>query len=376
MFTKFDRYGKVLQRSPNPFKPEEYPIFHFQEDRLSPKDEIVRKVENDFAASYDLVQFTTPGMRYVAEQDTALLEQWIGNPQGMRILEIGPGTGRTTLPLADAVGETGKVYAIDTACHYLEVMTQKAASAGIEPTRVKLGVGDIQIISFQQLWEFIEERPLDIVTFWFGPLALMPTDPKHVLSVCNNMLNADGVMLITTNSKDGLAYQVPETATARGSDCQLPLGYKPSIFTRRQLDKKGIPTGMILGTGQILPAVFYSPQRLIKLLEKTGLKLAGNQGISRLTGLYPACPENPKDIQNFISAIALYEPRAAKEMAVANDLQEVWEIAEWYDEAFACHPDKVFEYTYPAYMATKQKNIRPFYYGGYGPQPPTRGGHH
>lgn len=43
-----------------------------------------------------------------------LIESWV-IPEGSRILEIGPGQGDFTVCLADAVGPTGKVVAVDPA---------------------------------------------------------------------------------------------------------------------------------------------------------------------------------------------------------------------------------------------------------------------
>src|SRR5206468_694913 len=99
---------------------------------------------------------------------------------------------------------------------------------------LKLGTGDIQTIPLEKLKAFIDAEPLDAVVMWFGPLALMPTDPQAVFDKIAAVLKPGGSLLLTTNSLDGLAYREPEKRVKQGADEKLPLGYKPSIFTRRR----------------------------------------------------------------------------------------------------------------------------------------------
>lgn len=50
---------------------------------------------------------------------------------GMRIADLGAGTGVFALPLATAVGQTGRVYAIDIDPGLLAIVGEKAKSAGL-----------------------------------------------------------------------------------------------------------------------------------------------------------------------------------------------------------------------------------------------------
>lgn len=50
---------------------------------------------------------------------------------GMRIADLGAGSGVFTIPLARAVGATGKVYAIDIDAGLLAFVSDKAAAAGL-----------------------------------------------------------------------------------------------------------------------------------------------------------------------------------------------------------------------------------------------------
>lgn len=347
----YGRNGVLLDKSLSPTTEQDFPIIDLgSETKISTPDIVVRDVENDFAESYDTVQFTTPGMVYVAEIDTRLFEEWVGNPTNKRVLEIGPGTGRTTLPLATAVGESGRVYALDTAAKYLEVMRSKAARGGLQPERLKLGVADAQSISLEKLEDFTDSEPLDVVTLWFGPLALMPTDPEGVLTKAAELLKPNGKLLITTNSLDALAYRLPEKYLAEGGCPDLPLGYKPSIFTRRVLNVGGNPIGMRLKPEMVLPARYYDPNQLMLMLQSVGFKVDDVVGISRLTSLFPAEP-NEENIASFIKVVSGVE--SLVESWKSKDPDGVWQACVETDRELSRTQDKIGQYTYPAYLARK-----------------------
>ncbi len=60
---------------------------------------------------------------------------------GERILEIGFGTGQSLVPLAEAVGEKGKVYGVDLSSRMLDVANARARRAGLD-RRVEPRSGD------------------------------------------------------------------------------------------------------------------------------------------------------------------------------------------------------------------------------------------
>ena len=354
---KFDRMGIVIKPNDIPKDPSDYPIEILESGNLNPEDEIVRIVESNFAPAYDEVQFTTPGMRNMAERDTALLEAWLGDPTGKRVLDIGPGTGRITLPLSETVGTSGRVYAIETALPYLERLRAKAALAGVDSNRLKLGLGDIQQVSQETLMRVLENEPVDFVTMWFGPLALMTTAPEKVLEACALSLKPGGRLLITTNSLDGLAYRIPEAARRKNKSTGLPLGYQPSIYTRRNfLDRiNNRPSGMILGNDQILPAIFYDPLELASLLVEKGLRIEEIRGITRLTGLFPADPSDPVALEGFIKVISQIEPDLAERIKKSGiNPQEVWRIIQEADATLAKDPGRIKEFVYIAIKAVKE----------------------
>ena len=54
----------------------------------------------------------------------------LGVTPGMRVADLGAGTGLFTLPLAKAAGPTGKVYGIDVDAGLLAIVSEKATAAG------------------------------------------------------------------------------------------------------------------------------------------------------------------------------------------------------------------------------------------------------
>jgi predicted O-methyltransferase YrrM len=82
---------------------------------------------------------TVAGPRWVAapgfrerrnEESTALLLARLGITGGENVLEIGCGTGALTVPLAAAVGDHGRLVAVDISEPMLGVVRQRSRSAG------------------------------------------------------------------------------------------------------------------------------------------------------------------------------------------------------------------------------------------------------
>ena len=78
---------------------------------------------------------------------------------GESVLEIGCGTGAVTLPLAQAVGEHGRVVAVDIAEPMLAVARQRLAESGMR--NVALLLGDAQVMP-------LERSAFDVVTSRMG----------------------------------------------------------------------------------------------------------------------------------------------------------------------------------------------------------------
>ena len=90
-----------------------------------------------------------PGFRERRNQESlALLLARLGITGGESVLEIGCGTGALTLPLAAAVGEHGRVVAIDISEPMLGLARQRVAERGLH--NVTLQLGDAQVFAFEK----------------------------------------------------------------------------------------------------------------------------------------------------------------------------------------------------------------------------------
>jgi SAM-dependent methyltransferase len=90
----------------------------------------------------------SPGFRERRNQESlALLMERLGLSGGESVLEIGCGTGALTLPLAEAVGEQGRVVAVDISEPMLGAARQKVAERGLR--NVNLHSGDAQVFAFE-----------------------------------------------------------------------------------------------------------------------------------------------------------------------------------------------------------------------------------
>jgi SAM-dependent methyltransferase len=89
-----------------------------------------------------------PGFRERRNQESlALLLARLGLSGGESVLEIGCGTGALTLPLAAAVGEHGRVVAVDISEPMLGAARQKVGERGLH--NVTLLLGDAQVFELE-----------------------------------------------------------------------------------------------------------------------------------------------------------------------------------------------------------------------------------
>jgi SAM-dependent methyltransferase len=89
-----------------------------------------------------------PGFRERRNQESlALLLARLGLTGGESVLEIGCGTGALTLPLAAAVGEHGRVVAVDISEPMLGAARQKVGERGLR--NVTLHLGDAQVFALE-----------------------------------------------------------------------------------------------------------------------------------------------------------------------------------------------------------------------------------
>jgi SAM-dependent methyltransferase len=351
-FKTFSRTGKVLtpvERRKRPM--ERYKVYDLDSlCVLSKSGDALSKVEDEFERN------SSQGMDFIAETDTIILQSWLGNITGKRILDIGTGTGRITLPIAEAVGNRGYVYGIDTSRFSLEALTEKAEVSGIPPNRMRLVLGDFQLDYGLNLVRFVEFGRLDSIIIWSDTFASMTENPQQVLDCAFTLLKSKGSLLLETNSLNGISYTTAERAIKEGASQELPLGYTPSFYIQREYPKY-VPSDAPLGiirNGQSLPFKFYDLASLREMVEKAGFNITDLRGISRLTGIYPADPAEKEALQKYVEIVASVEPTAAEQMMEnLTDPGTVWEIAKEYDLYYSDDEERLPQYNFLALKGVK-----------------------
>ncbi|MGB3977196.1 MAG: methyltransferase domain-containing protein [bacterium] len=84
--------------------------------------------EDSVTQQFDTARFSGFFGEYIAEHQENFLLQQIGSPAGLRILDIGAGTGRISLPLSRM---DAQVHAADASLKMLQILQQKAFLQGV-----------------------------------------------------------------------------------------------------------------------------------------------------------------------------------------------------------------------------------------------------
>ncbi len=87
--------------------------------------------EQEAKAEYQRIGNSLDRLERFESHAKALGLAWLAPAPGERVVELGVGTGRTTLPLLEAVGPEGRVWGVDLAPHMLERTRERAAAAGV-----------------------------------------------------------------------------------------------------------------------------------------------------------------------------------------------------------------------------------------------------
>jgi len=133
---------------------------------------------------------TIAGPRWVAatgfrerrnRESTELLLARLGIAGGESVLEIGCGTGALTVPLAAAVGERGRVVAVDISEPMLKVARQRVGERGLQ--NVTLLLGDAQVFEF-------ESAAFDLATSRMGVMFF--ADPAAAFRNIDRVLKPGG----------------------------------------------------------------------------------------------------------------------------------------------------------------------------------------
>lgn len=97
-----------------------------------------------------LLEMDPPGRTHGQKNIAALLQL----TPGMRVADVGCGPGRLTLPIAQAVGPTGEVVALDMQQAMLDKMQRRIAAAGLSNVRSMLaaaGTGALPSAHFDRI---------------------------------------------------------------------------------------------------------------------------------------------------------------------------------------------------------------------------------
>ena len=154
----------------------------------------------------------------------------LATTEGQVVLEIGFGTGHALVVLAQAVGDSGKVYGIDISEGMLNVAREKLKAAGLAE-RVELRLGDAAQLPFQD--RFFEG------IFMSFTLELFDTpEIPVVLAECRRVLRSGGRLALVAMSKKGAGsltlrlYEWVHEKLPQYVDCR-------PIFVRKALEEAG-----------------------------------------------------------------------------------------------------------------------------------------
>ena len=82
------------------------------------------------------------GAERVARMQVPRVVETLNLAKGMKVADLGAGSGLFTRPIAQAVGPSGTAYAIDIDQGLLDILNQKATEAGVTNIRTIVGAAD------------------------------------------------------------------------------------------------------------------------------------------------------------------------------------------------------------------------------------------
>jgi ubiquinone/menaquinone biosynthesis C-methylase UbiE len=144
--------------------------------------------------------------------------------QGDTAIDIGPGMGYFSIPMAQIVGSTGRVTAIDIQPKMLSVLMERAQKNHVSD-RIKTHLANPDSIGFHEKADFI-------LAFW---MAHEVPDPKRFFAEIRDLLKAQGLFLLveplihvskknfsrTLEMADELGFVIKESPEIRMSQSAL-----------------------------------------------------------------------------------------------------------------------------------------------------------
>jgi ubiquinone/menaquinone biosynthesis C-methylase UbiE len=122
-------------------------------------------------------------LRKIIHDPIAILTPYV--QQGDTAIDIGPGMGYFTIPLADIVGSTGSVIAIDIQQKMLSALMARAHKKSVAD-KITTHLAGPDSIGFNEKADFI-------LAFW---MAHEVPDQKRFLSEIRNLMKPDGLFLL------------------------------------------------------------------------------------------------------------------------------------------------------------------------------------
>jgi demethylmenaquinone methyltransferase/2-methoxy-6-polyprenyl-1,4-benzoquinol methylase len=119
----------------------------------------------------------------------------LGAREGEVVLEVGFGTGRCILALAQAVGDKGKVYGIDISEGMCNISLSRMEKSGLSEM-VELHCGDATQLPFKS-------NCFDVVFISFALELFDTPEIPLILDECRRVLRSDGRICIVAMSKKG-----------------------------------------------------------------------------------------------------------------------------------------------------------------------------
>jgi SAM-dependent methyltransferase len=203
----------------------------------------------------------------------------LGVRPGMRVLDLGCGPGFVSLELAERVGPTGEVVALDEAQHWTEWLAQKAKERGLPNLRTvtsRIEKADLQEASFDLVFS----------RWVFSFLS----DPSAVAKLVARFLKPGGLLAIEDYNHEGVSifpesdgFRAVVRATralykSHGGD-QFVMGRIPAIFAAAGLETVEIRPNVICGgpqSGAFRWADSFFP-RFSAIYEQKGLMSAAER---------------------------------------------------------------------------------------------------
>jgi demethylmenaquinone methyltransferase/2-methoxy-6-polyprenyl-1,4-benzoquinol methylase len=198
-----------------------------------PANEIARvpRTKEEARAAYDSMSRWYDLLAGSSEQKFVRLGlEKLAAAKGEVILEIGFGTGHALVALAQAVGESGKVYGIDISEGMLEVAQEELEKAGLAE-RVELRLGDAVQLPF-------EDDMFDGLFMSFTLELFDTPEIPVVLSECRRALRDEGRLAVVALSKTGDSgallrlYEWVHDKLPRYVDCR-------PIYAQQSLERAG-----------------------------------------------------------------------------------------------------------------------------------------